>query len=103
VLAINPPFGPPGGGNTATITAANVDVPTAVLFGSAAASVTRITHTAPMTPMDVRAPAGGAVDDVTVLSPVATSATTEQDEFSSNFGSVPATGNPSPGRFSTFC
>jgi YVTN family beta-propeller protein len=92
VGAVSPTSGPTGGGTTVTITGANLTGATAVKFGTAAAAsftVASATTITAVTPAET----SGTVD-VTVTTPVGTSAANAGDRFT--FGGLPAVTALSP-------
>lgn len=79
VTNVMPSFGPTSGGNTVTITGANFVVgATTVQFGSNLATNVVVQSTTVLT---VTAPAGSGTVDVTVTTPVGTSATSPFDHY----------------------
>jgi alpha-tubulin suppressor-like RCC1 family protein len=78
VASVSPQAGPPSGGSAVRITGSNLNLASAVHFGSASASFT-VDSTTVITAV---APAGTGVVDVTVTSGGGTSATSAADRYS---------------------
>ncbi len=78
VAAISPGSGPAAGGTSVTITGANLGEASAVRFGAVAASGFTVQSAGSITAI---APPGSGVVDVTVTTPVATSAVAPADRF----------------------
>ena len=77
VTGVSPTFGPAVGGTTVTITGSVLFAASAVNFGTASASFTRISNSK----IVATAPAGTGTVDVTVTTPAGTSATSPADRF----------------------
>ena len=91
VTVVSPSAGPVAGGTTVTITGTNLTGQTAVDFGSTAGTVTADTGTT----ITVTAPAESAgTVDVTVTTPIGTSATSSADHFT--YDGVPTVTAVSP-------
>jgi hypothetical protein len=78
VQSISPASGPPGGGTTVTITGLNLSGATAVHFGSSLGTKVAVNRNGQVT---VTAPAGVGTVDITVTTPVATSAPSAADRY----------------------
>ena len=79
VSGVSPASGPQPGGTTVTLTGANFAEASAVRFGAAPASSFSVNSPTSITAVS---PAGSGVVDVTVTTPVSTSATNATDKFS---------------------
>ncbi len=92
VLAVSPSAGVPGGGTAVTVTGTGFSAASAVSFGSVVATSFTVNSATQIT---VSSPAGSLGSaDVTVTTPVGTSATTASDEFTYEAG--PSVGVVSP-------
>jgi hypothetical protein len=81
VTAISPTAGPPTGGTSVTITGTGFDLsgPTAVFFGSTAATNVNVVNTTTIT---AQSPAGTGTVDVSIINQGGSSATSPADQFS---------------------
>ncbi len=93
VTAVSPTAGPPGGGNTVTITGTNFAAGAAVRFGTNRGTSVNVESATTLT---VVAPAGAGTVDVTVGTPGGTSAISTADQYAYGPPSVSAV-NPSLG------
>ena len=78
VTAISPTTGPAAGGTSVTVTGTNFTGATAVDFGTTAATNLDVVSATSVT---ATSPAGTGMVDVTVITPVGTSATSSADQF----------------------
>jgi len=81
VTAVRPTKGPPGGGESVTVTGANFSAATSVRFGGIPAPSFSVTSAGSLSARVPPGPAGGAVVDVTVSDPGGTSRTVAADRY----------------------
>jgi cyclophilin family peptidyl-prolyl cis-trans isomerase len=91
VTAISPTSGPAAGGSTVTVTGTGFGGATAVDFGSSAASAFTVNSATSIT---ATSPAGSGTQDITVVTPGGTSATSSADQFT--YEAAPAVTGISP-------